>query len=406
MPKGVQNANPVRLERLRAKVAQSLAFSLNSNKSYNLLSNIIFEQTGAMLSNSTLRRVFQYDSENHPTKSTLDLICKCIGFHDWDDYIEKERNHSQNDLSQVISILKLQGIKDHALTKQIIKTYSDNPDFFILMDTVVQVAIKSHDVPFLKELFDLPGVFDRERDPTDIFYFTHSLVMDLNQSGLMPKLINAYGKSPLAHVYIVECYVDEDNLNGYYYDLLQVYQQYKKTPQSLLFYNCLMYQRAIEHSLPKNPWADFVLNFDETILIHHIPGGRRLAILLLEANGKEEIITATLKKTRDLFHNLNEEQKINAALYMVKLLFHSRNNELIHEILSYAQDINSRNKHIWDRININQIKIYRAYSLFIKKDKTNALHKLNEFNPVFVDAFIHNHIMHDFQVISDLISNE
>lgn len=274
------------------------------------------------------------------------------------------------------------------------------------MDTIVQAAIKSRDVSFLKEIFDLPGVFDHERDLTDIFYFTHSLVMGLTQSGLMPQLIDAYGKNPLAHAHLVECYVDEDNLNGYYNDLLQVYHQHKRTPQALLFYNCLMYQRAIEHNLPKNPWADLILNFDETIQVHHIPGGRRLAILLLEANGKEAIIAATLKKTRDLFHKLNEEQKINAALYMVKLLFYSRNDELLHEILSYAPDINSHNKHIWDRININQIKIYRAYSLIKKGDKTNALHKLDEFNPVFVDAFIYNHIMNDYREICALLSDE
>lgn len=90
MPKGLQNTNPEILERLRAKVAQTLTFSLNTNKNYDLFSDIIFERTGALLSNSTLRRVFQYECGNHPTQSTLDLICKTIGFRDWNDFIHNE----------------------------------------------------------------------------------------------------------------------------------------------------------------------------------------------------------------------------------------------------------------------------------------------------------------------------
>lgn len=112
MPKGLKNLDTEILERLRVKVAHTLAFSLNSNKSYDLLSNIIFDRTGALISNSTLRRVFQYDSDNNPTKSTLDLICRTIGFRDWDEFIEKESNYAQVDLSQLITMFKLQGLRD------------------------------------------------------------------------------------------------------------------------------------------------------------------------------------------------------------------------------------------------------------------------------------------------------
>jgi|GEM_PF-2296034 len=405
MPKGVQNTNPEILERLRSKVAHSLSFSLNSNKSYNLLSNIIFERTGALLSNSTLRRVFQYNSDNHPTKSTLDLICKCIGYHDWDNFIDKERNLSQVDLSQLITMFKLHGLGDHNETIQTLEKFNNHPNFFILLDTVVQIAISNHDIEFLSRFFDIDGVFKNNYHPVPVIYFIHTLVISLNQSGLMPSLIEYYGANKNAQDHLVESYVDEDNLNGYFYDLMQVYHRHKTTPEAQLFYHCLMYQRAIENNMATSPHLDFIRQFRNNQPAHNLPMGRRYAILLLEANDHAETIADILNKTRDLFHSLNEIGKITTALYMAKLLFIKRKDELIDRILFLAPDISGLDKNIDDLANINQVKIYRAYAYFSKGEKQKAVEKLNEFDPLMVHAFIYNHIMHDFHVISILVKS-
>ncbi|MDO9257890.1 MAG: hypothetical protein Q7U54_20410 [Bacteroidales bacterium] len=405
MPKGVQNTNPEIYERLKAKVAQTLIFSLNTNKNYDLLSSIIFERTGALLSNSTLRRVFQYDSRNNPTKSTLDLICKSIGLTNWEEFVEKEESQDHSALTQLISTFRLQGLHDHEQIKQIITKYSDNPHVFDLLETIVQIAIERRDIIFLKGIFDFPDIFVNNKYTLNIFYFTHNLVIGLNQSGLMPELVECYGKNPKSQEFIVEWYVDEDNLKGYYYDLLQVYHQHKRTPEALLFYNCLMYQHAIENKLPTNPWADFIREFDETLPVHHIPNGRRLAILLLEATEAPSSRTDIVNKIFNFYRTLSEDQKINVALIMVKLLFINREHKLIETILSLAPDIPTTDKNINDLVNINQLKIYRAYSLFNTGQKESAAEKIKEFNPLFVDTFTHYHIMNDFEVISGLIIN-
>jgi hypothetical protein len=406
MPKGVQNTNPEIIERLKSKIAQSLSFSLNTNKNYDLLSNIIFERTGAILSNSTLRRVFQYDCDNHPTKSTLDLICKAIGFRSWDDFIEKESNQVLFDISQLIAMYKLQGLGDHTLTWQTIEKQAEHPNFFTLLDAIVQIAISNRDIEFLSKLFELEGVFDRSHSKITIIYFIHNLVIGLNQSGLMPELVGYYGANPKAQIYLVEWFVDEDNLNGYYYELLQVYHQHKTTPEALLFYNCLMYQRAIRNNLPTSPWLDFIHQFEYTSHVHNIPVGRWYAILMFETSNSSEAIADILNKTRELFHYLSETERITTALYMVKLLFLKPEDNLIDKVLALAPDINDAGKNVDDRININQIKIYRAYSLYQKGEKENAAHKLNEFDPLLVQAFIYNQIMDDYKVISAMIRNE
>lgn len=406
MPKGVQNINQEILESLRAKVAQSLEFSLNSNKSYNLFSDIIYERTGALLSNSTLRRVFQYNSDNHPTKSTLDLICKSIGFNNWDDFVEKEHKHTHYDLSQLIAVFKLQGLGNRDETIQILEKYTGNPEFFILLDAVAQIAISTRDIEFLNKLFEIEGAFNFERDPIQIIYFIHKLVIGLIQSGLMPGLIESYGTNPMAQTHLIESYVDEDNLNGYFYDLMQVYHRHKKTPEARLFYHCLMYQHAIENDLPSDSHLDFIRNFSDAIPVHYLPAGRRFAILLLEANDTPETISDILNKTSDLFHSLNDIGKITLALYMVKLLFIKRKHTLIERVLLLMPDISGTDKNIDDLTNINQVKIYKAYSLHAKGENKKALEKLTEFDPFGVHAFIYNHIMKDYRVISDMLRNE
>lgn len=406
MPKGIHNINSKKIEHLRAKLAQSLAFPLNSNKNYDLLSNVIFERTGALLSNSTLRRVFQYNSENHPTKSTLDLICKAIGFRDWDDFIENESTHLQYDLSQLIAMFKLKGISDHENTWKILEKYSAYPDFFNLLDTVVEMAITIRDIDFLSKLFDLENAFKDRHDQVRLVYFIHKFVIGLNQSGLMTELISTYGASKNAQTHLVESYVDEDNLNGYYYDLIQEYHKHKTTPEALLFYHCLLYQRAIENNLETRPHLEFIRRFSETTAIHNLPKGRRLAILLLEDDDPDKTVPDILNQARDLFHNLSGIARIITALYMVRLLFIKRKDELIEKILLYAPEVNGTDWNIDDLTNINQIKIYRAYSLYTTGDKEKAQRKLTEFDPLMIHAFIYNHIMNDYRIIRDLITTE
>lgn len=406
MPKGTQNANPEILELLKIKVTQSVSFLLSANKNYHLLSAVIFERTGAIVSNSTLRRVFQYDSGINPTKNTLDLICKSIGYQDWTDFVEKDKNHSQFVLSQHIAMFKLHGLGDQVKTRQILEEFSGHPNFFNLLETTAQAAISNRDTGFIRKLFDLKGVFEKELDPIPVFYFIHNLVIGLDKSGLMPELVEYFGANTKVQDYFIEWYVDEDNMNGYFFDLLQVYHRYKTTPEAELFYHCLMYQHALENKLPVIPYLDFIRQFSNTTPVHHIPAGRRLAILMLEANQSDMAISDALDNANNLFRNLNEDDRINTALFMVRLLFIKRKYELMATVLLLAPEIYNTKRNIDDLININQIKIYRAYALFKNGEKANALIKLKEFDLLMVHAFIFNHIMHDFQLITNLLTHK
>ncbi len=403
MPKGLHRIDLVILERFRAKVAQTLNLSLNSNKNYDYFSKFIFQKTHVQVSPSTLRRVFQYDSHHIPTKSTLDLVSQSIGFVNWNDFIEKEQTLSQYDLSQLISAIQLGGNPDQEqITKQIVK-FKNCSNLFNLLEVIVQAAIAKRDIKLLSELFDLPDIFTLEQDSLKIYFFVHNLVSRLNQAGLMSELIPYYGASTKAQVFLVEWYVDEDNLNGYYYDLLQEYHKHKTNLEAQLFYNCLMYQHAILKDQSTQPWLDSIRDFVETEPVHPIPKARRLGTLMLETEPNAPIDELLMQEVSTFFEQLNEDDKIVTALKMIRLLFIKRRANLITFVLRFVPNIIGIEKNIWARININQLRIYRAYSYLSTSEKENAKKELEQFDSFLVNNFIHNIIMNDYNSVVKLI---
>lgn len=403
MPKGLHRIDLVMLERFRAKVAQTLNLSLNSNKNYDYFSKFIFQKTHVQVSPSTLRRVFQYDSHHIPTKSTLDLVSQSIGFVNWNDFIEKEQTLSQYDLSQLISAIQLGGNPgQEQITKQIAK-FKNCSNLFNLLEVIVQAAIAKRDIKLLSELFDLPDIFTFEQDSLKIYFFIHNLVSRLNQAGLMSALIPYYGASTKAQVFLVEWYVDEDNLNGYYFDLLQEYHKHKTNLEAQLFYNCLMYQHAILKDQSTQPWLDSIRDFVETEPVHPIPKARRLGTLMLETEPNAPIDELLMQEVSTFFEQLNEDDKIVTALKMIWLLYIKRRASLITFVLKFVPNIIGIEKNIWTRININQLRIYRAYSYLSTNEKEKAKKELAQFDSFLVNNFIHNIIMNDYNSVVKLI---
>lgn len=391
------------LDRFRTKVAQTLNLSLNSNKNYDYFSRFIFEKTHIQVSPSTLRRVFQYDSHHIPTKSTLDLISQSIGFVNWNDFIEKEQTLSQYDISQLISAIQLGGIPNNKQIIEQVAKFINCPYLFNLLEAIVQVAIAKRDVKLLGGLFELDDIFTFEQDSLKIYFFVHNLVSRLNQAGLMSELIPFYGASTKAQVFLVEWYVDEDNLVGYYYDLLQEYHKHKINLEAQLFYNCLMYQHATLKNQSTQPWFDSIRDFKETEPVHPIPKARRLGALMLETKPDTPINESLKQEISTFFEQLNDDDKIVTALKMVRLLYIKRRANLITFVLSFVPNTNGIEKNIWTRININQLKIYRAYSFLSANNNEKAKEELEQFDSFLVNNFIHNTILNDYNSVIKLI---
>jgi hypothetical protein len=219
----------------------------------------------------------------------------------------------------------------------------------------------------------------------------------------MSALIPYYGASTKAQVFLVEWYVDEDNLNGYYFDLLQEYHKHKTNLEAQLFYNCLMYQHAILKDQSTQPWLDSIRDFVETEPVHPIPKARRLGTLMLETEPNVPFDELLMQEVSTFFEQLNEDDKIVTALKMIWLLYIKRRASLITFVLKFVPNIIGIEKNIWTRININQLRIYRAYSYLSTNEKEKAKKELDQFDSFLVNNFIHNIIMNDYNSVVKLI---
>lgn len=405
MPKALGDLDEKLLERLRQLLAKRVNVSFNTNKSYNRISEFLFERTHVNISQSTLRRVFQYDSPHSPTKSTLDLICQSLGYYNWEDFVEKDAELKHFDLLQVISAIQIAGISSFEEVKKQVSGFIDNPSLFNLLEAIVDAAISQRDISILGQLFDLEGVFDYRQDSLKIYFFIHNLVIKLTRSGLMQKLIPQFGASKKAREFLIEWYVDEDHLDGYYYDLLQEYKKHEKGIESRLFYNCLMFQWAGLKKLSTRKWLGPIREFVETEPVHAIPKARRLGILMLEAES-QKLPNSLKNEVEKYFDQLNEDARIIAVLIIVRLLFSKKRDLLIQKVLAFIPDSILIGKDIWTRINLNQLRIYKAYAFFLGGEIEKAQILLDEFEPLLVNNFIRGKIFRDYEVVAELIKGD
>nr|WP_287939306.1 hypothetical protein [Algoriphagus sp.] len=405
MPKALGDLDEKLLERLRQRLAKRVNVSFNTNKSYHRIADFLFEKTHVNVSQSTLRRVFQYDSPHSPTKSTLDLICQSLGYYNWEDFVEKESELNHFDLLQVISAIQIGGISSLDEVRKQVSKFIDSPSLFNLLEAIVDASISQRNISILGQLFELDGVFDYRQDSLKIYFFTHNLVIKLNKAGLMQKLIPHFGASEKAREFLIEWYVDEDHLDGYYYDLLQEYKKHKTGLESKLFYDCLMYQWAEFNKLSIRQWLEPIREFVETEPVHPIPKARRLGILMLEVES-QKLPNSLKNEVEKYFDQINDDARIIAVLIIVRLLFSKRRDLLIQKVLEFLPYSNEVGKDIWTRINLNQLKIYRAYVCFLVGEFKKSHFILGDFDPLLVNNYIRESIIRDYEVVVELVKGD
>jgi len=141
-------------------------------KNFEALSDFIFKHTGDLLSKSTLRGIFQFNSTNKPTEATLDLICKAVGFAGWEDFNLKETFELEFEIAHYITLVRLNGIMDRPLLNRILSENHENPYLYSLLDAIIHVAITKRDNNFLKA-FSRCSLYSKTQSISTKYIFCH-----------------------------------------------------------------------------------------------------------------------------------------------------------------------------------------------------------------------------------------
>lgn len=407
MPRGAYIEDQEILKRFRLVVQASLTFSLNVNKNFILFEKLIYEKTQQVVSVSTLKRIFLYPAKSKPTLYTLDLICKTIGINDWNEFVNAENLHAEHKYQEVITMIRVIGYQDFNDFKKMISENIHTHGIFEITLALIKVAVQRNDFEVLSQLFDLP-VFQVDINfyPPQ-FYFAQELGLILRESPIIKKLIPIYAKSPVAQIWYIERFVDEDNLDGYYGDMLEMYHIHKKNLEAQLFYHSLMCLRDMDNHIFTSKHLDFMLQFRETEPVHFLPKIRRLALLLYYFKEDAEVKESIQEEIALLIANESTLERSFMAVVISRIIFMTGDYR---DLKRSIGSLNLPQKAVNDSINyyrdINILKIYEAYILLGEGKLQEAKAKLATYNPSFLCPYQHKKFVKDFRAIDYLINIE
>ncbi len=92
------------LSLLREQIKKACALNMCTPKDFDNLEASIFEKTHEMVNSSTLKRLYGYIGEAHcPRESTLDILCRYIGYSNWKAFVSRQEGGEKVESSLVMS---------------------------------------------------------------------------------------------------------------------------------------------------------------------------------------------------------------------------------------------------------------------------------------------------------------
>ena len=401
------------------------------SKDCEALAISIRKTSNESISATTLKRIFGFAKNiEKPRLFTLNTIAKYVDFADWGSLLhsnsniqnienrlpQSEADHSHA-IQQQLIIMMMTGIIDIKKVESLCVKYGARDEIINLIIDLVIFAGKSKNVLFLKQVFDLPVVFDSIiKNPKlldlRLYFIGQSVGMALRTDKTMAaELIKIYGVNSVAQVILVEWFVDEDYIDGYYGPLLEVYFKNKTlTNETKIFYYALKNTRAqqIKDQAKQKYWANKLRKIELSSDYHPILIGRYLGICLSEDvdNALEKEIdpsTFILK----CFQNYNYIQKTYLGLFSLRYLIANKNktwfirmSELIEEELKKEKLVE---KDFWAIKIDNQLLIYFAYAKYLTGNARVAKSYLNKIDPHLFDVFRYHSLHNDFSVVQSLL---
>lgn len=106
----MQKTSP-EIAKLKQCIEENMKRKMRTPNDFVFLSGAIFDRTRETMSPTTLKRLWGYiDGADQTRNITLDILSKFLGYHNWDDFVEKIGMESNSDevLSPHIKAAELQ----------------------------------------------------------------------------------------------------------------------------------------------------------------------------------------------------------------------------------------------------------------------------------------------------------
>jgi hypothetical protein len=383
---------------------------------------------GESVSATTLKRLLGFAKNvERPRLYTLDILATYLDFSDWSSLLSSTPNYetrltalsadNTHSIQQQLIIMMMTGVIDINTVKALCIKHGSCDEIINFIIDLIMLAGRSKNVLFLKQVFDLPVVYDsiisnpRLLD-TRLYFIGQTVGMALrSDSKMAAELIRTYGTNPVAQVILIEWFVDEDYINAYYGDLLEVYFKHKPiTDETKIFYYALKHTQAFQNknNAKQTFWAKKVRKIPLSDTMHPILIGRYLGICLAEdADSVFENAVDVQSFILNCFKKYNFIQKGYLTLFTLRYLFAKKSEDWIIKLsdLFIAETAKDKinEKTFWEIKIDNQLFIYFAFAQLLKGNKKLAHRLINNTDLHLFDVFRYRGLHNDFSEVQKIL---
>jgi hypothetical protein len=400
---------------IKNKIEERFGQRIRYSKDCEILSISIEKICNKKISATTLKRMFGFAKNiEKPRIYTLDVLAAYIGFVDWSSVlIAFSSTEGVVEIGKTVDPFHL--LQQHLLVmittnniniekvKLLCEKYKSQKELISFIIELINYAGKTKNVLFLKEIFNLPFVYDHFKDNSVKGYYDSNTLYFIGQAvGLLlrsdnniaKELIVVYSKSLIAQKVLVELFVDEDYLNGYYGELIDLYFKNKKlVKENLIFFYSLKYTQALQAKNKKNKkiWFDKLKKIKLDNNVHSIVIGRYLGICMSQERMEKDMDYYYFNQLTNLLSNYDYLDKIYLLNFCLRYLFGSNQTLWLLKVASLAENVYNNAQAVEKEYHAlkmyNQVLIYIAHACFLKQNLNEAKKYFSKIDVNLFDAF-------------------
>lgn len=376
------------------------------------------------ISATTLKRLFGFATELHaPRLFTLDVIANYCGYSDWKNMLlgqhlplnggtDKLKDEDVYYLQQQSSIFMSMQKIDFERVVELCEKFGDKSEIYQFVTDIIKLAAYIKDIGFLKELFNLPCIYNfKKHNDGKIYYLGHTVGIVLRGApDMAAELVPVYAENPVAQRVMVEWFADEDYLDGYYGSFLDHYHRFRnESLEDRLFYYSMKYTQCCYAGDLENG-RNWFRKIEETGIDQYINpklAGRYLGICLMEEPHHLFSPVSSFYQHAVIYLDDSYENAMAFLLYAFRYLYRSGNKSWINGLTQmFEKQFRHREKLVMTYLGVkieNALSIYLAYSYFLEGKTETAMSCLEKVDTNLFNVYIYKQLEKDYRSVWQLL---
>jgi len=320
MPKSIQVSEEER-QFLRKSLEEKFCLKINSANDCEALSSLIYKESNILISYNTLRRFFKIlPNSNFPSLYTLNLLSKLIGFNDFIELRKFRITLNRDFIHENIHLFSVSDEMNISILNEVIPLLNeDHWENIYQIRSLIELFINKNKIDHISNFFNK----NIEEDNWESLYKYYVAFQPIHKAAKLKNksLINFVKKyintSKIVQQVLLQLYVEEDFLEGYYGEWINTCKVYL-TVDIELFIICIKIQfHFIKKEIQEAKSLIKILNKlvgEIKIKIHPIILGRIAAwnfIVNLDSTHIERL----------MFKNKNINENISTITFFYRLVY-------------------------------------------------------------------------------------